>query len=133
IDALFAALPPAGSQPDAARLHQARLRVRELRYALECAEPELGESYGPLRETVVGLQELLGEHHDRALLEASLKKRMGTLAARGRASLARGIETLIEPLAAEQRALIARFERVRQDLDRAALVQQVRSALRGAV
>jgi CHAD domain-containing protein len=132
IEALFAALPARGGPMDPERMHEARLRTKELRYALECVEPALGDTHAPIRDLVVGLQELLGEHHDRELLEQLVREHSDVLARHGRATLAHRLAALLEPLGAEQRALYARFTRLLEETDRGALVQQVRSALRGA-
>ena len=132
VDALFSAIPPRDAGEDLERLHRLRIRVKELRYALECVAPELGEPAAGVPARLADLQELLGEHHDRALLEQLLGKRAAKLEERGRVALCGGIGRIVERITAERRALAARSERLCADLDRAVLMTELRSALRAA-
>lgn len=102
-------VPPDDGAEHAAELHRLRISLKELRYALELFEPLLGSAYAPLYERASSLQELLGAHHDLAVLGELVEKRGVELAGRQRAALASGMKGLGEALAAERLALAARF------------------------
>lgn len=102
-------VPPGDGAEHAAELHRLRISLKELRYALELFEPLLGSAYAPLYERASSLQELLGAHHDLAVLGELVEKRGVELAGRQRVALAAGMKALGEALAAERLALAGHF------------------------
>jgi CHAD domain-containing protein len=101
---------PLLDQDDALVLHALRIRVKRLRYALEV----LGAGFAAAPEAQLkhlrAMQTALGDHHDRATLEAQLADLRQGLEARGRPILAAGTGDLLTYLGEER--LIA-FEHFR--------------------
>jgi CHAD domain-containing protein len=110
---LVGELPPADGREHAEAMHRTRIATKKLRYALELYEPALGPAFQPIHDAATALQELLGDHHDRTVLGTLLTKQAAGLRARRRTSLASGLEDVLEPIEAERRELLARFERGR--------------------
>jgi CHAD domain-containing protein len=108
--AALSPLPGLLEGEDVEALHRVRIRVKRFRYALEI----LGEALPARPEAELqGLRDLqtaLGDHHDRATLEAFLRSLYGGLEARGRSRLASGI---LELTAYVEEARMAAFGAVR--------------------
>ena len=97
-------------QEDAQALHLLRIRIKRLRYALEILDPAFPVAQElPLRR-LKALQAALGDHHDRAVLEAQLAELHRGLELRSRPNLAAGTHDLLTHLGEER--LIA-FEQFR--------------------
>jgi len=109
LDAAQRELPAAGAEL-AEQLHRLRIDIKEIRYALELFEPLLGEHFGPLYERATALQELLGTHHDLTVLGEIETERAADLAHRNRATLSAGLQLAGAALAAEQQAVLVRFQ-----------------------
>jgi len=62
------ALRSAARRPDDVTLHEARLRVKQWRYLLECLEEAMPDAPWQAAEPLRRIQTLLGDIHDRALL-----------------------------------------------------------------
>jgi len=92
-------------------LHQLRIDIKQLRYALELFEPLFGAHYGALYQRATELQDMLGAHRDLLVLCEALASEGSALARRGRRGLAAGVGAVEAALAAERREL---FEKVRQ-------------------
>jgi CHAD domain-containing protein len=109
---LAGALPSALllDQEDARALHLLRIRVKRLRYALEVLDPGFPVSQETALKHLRALQTALGDHHDRAVLEAQLRDLHRGLELRGRQQLAAGIVELLTLIGEER--LIA-FEQFR--------------------
>jgi CHAD domain-containing protein len=60
-----------------AELHRARILCKRTRYAVELAEPEMGEGATRLVERAAALQDVLGEHQDAIVAEARLRELLG--------------------------------------------------------
>jgi hypothetical protein len=97
-------------QEDARALHALRIRIKRLRYALEVLGPGFATPPEPQLKHLRALQSALGNHHDRATLEALLTDLHQGLATRGRPVLAAGTADLLIHLGEER--LIA-FEHFR--------------------
>ena len=125
LEGAFSPIPGLLDHEDVAGLHRLRIRIKRFRYTLEilgAAFPEApDEQFRQLRE----LQTALGEHHDRATLEAHLQELYEGLAARGRRILASG---LLELLAYVGEARLKAFERFRAAAG-AAPLEAVRASL----
>lgn len=102
--------PPLLDHEDARALHALRIRVKRLRYALEVLGPGFGTAPEAQLKHLRAVQTALGDHHDRATLEALLAGLHRGLEARGRAVLAAGVLELLAQLGEER--LIA-FEHFR--------------------
>jgi len=97
-------------QEDARALHALRIRVKRLRYTLEVLAPGFGTAPEAQLKHLRAVQTALGNHHDRATLEALLTGLLRGLEARGRAVLGAGVLDLLAQLGEER--LIA-FEHFR--------------------
>ncbi len=102
-------LPDLMGQEDTAALHAQRIRAKKLRYTLEVLAPAFEGETGPALEALRELQTVLGEHHDLATLEASLRILQEQLAERHRPTLSAGLLELLEFLAGQRRAAFDRF------------------------
>ena len=97
-------------QEDARALHLLRIRVKRLRYALEVLDPAFPVPQNHPLGLLKAMQTALGDHHDRAVLEAQLADLHRGLEQRGRPHLAGGTLDLLTHLGEER--LIA-FEQFR--------------------
>lgn len=79
-------------QDDPGALHALRIRVKRLRYALEVLAAGFPVQPEAQLKHLRALQTALGEHHDRATLEAFLERLHRGLADRGRTLLAAGAQ-----------------------------------------
>lgn len=102
-------LPSRDGPEDPERLHRLRIDVKELRYALELFEPLLAATFEPLYARATALQEVLGAYHDLAVLAELVSAQGSELRERKRETLAEGLDHAAEALAAERRAVLARF------------------------
>jgi CHAD domain-containing protein len=66
-------------------LHEARIRVKRMRYAAEAAGVD-----GPLVDRAKELQDTLGEHQDAVVAEASVRELLGRVRGTGRTAFAAG-------------------------------------------
>lgn len=103
-------VPPDDGAEHAERLHRLRISIKELRYALELFEPLLGSRYALLYERATAAQELLGTHHDLAVLGELLERHGGELEQRGRVALASGMKRVREALTSERLLIAERFK-----------------------
>jgi CHAD domain-containing protein len=90
-------------------MHDFRIRLKKLRYALELFEPTLGAAFEPLYAPVEALQELLGQHHDLVVLAELVERHRRALEQQGRGTLARNLVSLQEQLTEERQTLAVRF------------------------
>ena len=102
--------PPDDGLEHAEWMHEFRIRLKKLRYALELFEPAFGTAFGALYAPVEGLQELLGQHHDLVVLSDLVDHHRRVLEQENRATLARTFEALQARLAEEREALVIRFQ-----------------------
>lgn len=123
------ACPPAHEQERPAELHALRIAVKRLRYALELVKPALGDGYAELHGRVKAVQELLGDHHDRVVLQTHVERRRARLEARRSGVLVQGMGPLVEHLTRERRRLFERFCALENELGRSGLRREVRAAL----
>lgn len=65
----------AGSEPTDRRLHEIRIRSKQLRYAAEAASPVVGKQAKRTARAAERLQTQLGEHHDAVVAEQWLRRR----------------------------------------------------------
>jgi len=101
---------PLLDQDDPRALHALRIRVKRLRYALEILAPGFAAPPEAQLKHLRVLQTVLGDHHDRATLEALLADLLRGLEERGRPCLAAGVREILTHLGEER--LIA-FEHFR--------------------
>jgi triphosphatase len=101
--------PAPDEAEDAERLHNLRIDIKRLRYALELFEPLLGSGFEALHARATGLQELLGAHHDLVTLGELIRERAAELGERHRDALARGLEAVEAALAEERAEVLRRF------------------------
>ncbi|MEY4548847.1 MAG: hypothetical protein RL685_5042 [Pseudomonadota bacterium] len=97
-------------QLHAEQLHQLRLALKQLRYALEFLEPVLGAQFLTLYARAETLQERLGTHHDLTVLGALLAERGDELARKNRPTLAAGLQLADSALKAERQLVLERFQ-----------------------
>ena len=110
LDTALAPLPGLLEQEDAAAMHQARIRIKGLRYALEVLGAAMAAPPEARLAQLKALQTALGEHHDLATMEALLLDLHQGLCDRGRRHLAAGT---LEVLAYVGDARLNAFERFR--------------------
>jgi CHAD domain-containing protein len=101
--------PPNDGPEDAEALHELRLDLKRLRYAIELLGPCLGTGYAALYERAESTQELLGTHHDLVVMGELLDEQARDLEKRSRAVLGAGVRSLQETLARERRELLVQF------------------------
>jgi CHAD domain-containing protein len=94
---------------DPERMHRLRIKLKELRYALELFQPVLGSQYDVLYERATALVDLLGGHHDLVVLGELVQKRGVELARKNRQTLSTGMSIVEEGLAAERQAVLGRL------------------------
>lgn len=97
-------MPTPAGETDMDALHDARIRAKRLRYALELLQPVLGEIHGSLRPTLKRVQSTLGEHREAAQLVERLHERRAALDAQG-------LPTLAGALGPVETALLRRRQR----------------------
>jgi len=87
-------------------LHELRIRLKKLRYAIELFEPALGSAFEELHAPVEYLQDLLGRHHDLIVATQVVEGRRRRLERDARCTLAQALGALGQQLVAEQHALV---------------------------
>ena len=109
--ALDGAFPPASllDQEDPRALHLLRIRVKRLRYTLEVLGPAFAHPPEGQLKYLRALQTALGDHHDRATLEAQLEELQHGLALRCRPVLAQGILDILGQLGEERLVAFEQF------------------------
>jgi len=85
-------------------LHEFRIRLKKLRYALELFEPVLGSTFDTFYAPVESLQELLGYHHDLFVLEGFVEHQRRELELARRTTLARAMLAFETRLMEQRRA-----------------------------
>lgn len=90
-------------------LHQLRILLKKLRYALELFEPALGSAFEQLYHPIEELQELLGQHHDLVVLTELTERHRRNLEQENRGTLAHALGSLQGQLVQERQALVSRF------------------------
>jgi len=123
------ARPPSDGQERPAELHALRIAAKRLRYALELVKPALGDRYGELHERIKAVQELLGDHHDRVVLQRHVERRRAQLEAYRSGVLVQGMGPLVEHLVRERRRSYEGFCELETGLGRSGLRREVRAAL----
>jgi len=121
--------PPTGGQERPAELHALRIAVKRFRYALELVKPALGDGYAELHGRVKAVQELLGDHHDRVVLQTHVERRRVRLEARRTGVLVEGMGPIVQHLARERQRLYQRYCELENGLGRSGLRREVRAAL----
>jgi CHAD domain-containing protein len=101
--------PPEDDRDPADWLHQFRIRLKKLRYALELFEPAIGSAFEQLHAPVEELQELLGQHHDLVVSAEIVERHRSKLQLENRDTLAQALIPMHEQLVVEQQALALRF------------------------
>ena len=117
---------------NATRMHRLRIATKHLRYTVELVAPTLGEHHLPLHRSARALQDVLGRHHDRVVLERLVGQRRAVLERRGRAVLARGLVIISAALASERRSLYQQFAALPATLEPRALEPRASAALEGS-
>jgi CHAD domain-containing protein len=97
---------------DPLALHQVRIQVKKLRYALEVLGAAFPEAPAAWLARLKLLQTALGEHHDWALLESGLWKLHAALTERQRPALASGTLDLLGEVVEQRRAAFEALRRV---------------------
>jgi len=105
----------AGHEP-AAQLHEFRIQLKKLRYALELFEPVLGPAFDALYDPIESLQDLLGQHHDLVVLEDFLRRHRKELEQEQRVTLARAVADLERKLTERRRAAFEKYRERAFDL-----------------
>lgn len=109
--------PPDDGLEHADHLHQLRIRLKKLRYALELFEPALGTAFEQLYAPVESLQELLGHHHDLVVLTEVIANRRHHLERDNRSTLAQALGTFEQRLIDERQVLVAQYRDQGFDLE----------------
>jgi CHAD domain-containing protein len=102
-----------GSASSPAALHELRISIKKLRYAMELVAPLLGADRRALIKRAESLQELLGTHHDLVVIGGLMDSERKKLEQHGRKTLPYGLTVLRGELDAEERELVRRFEESR--------------------
>ena len=110
LDQALGPLPGLLEPEDATAMHQARIRIKGLRYALEVLGAAMAAPPEARLAQLKALQNALGEHHDLVTMEALLLDLHQGLCDRGRRNLASGT---LELLAYVGDARLSAFERFR--------------------
>jgi CHAD domain-containing protein len=76
-------------------LHQLRIQIKKLRYALELINPLFGNSYDCLISKAQALQNMLGEYHDLDVLTSFLQDHGQSLKSRNRLHLEEAIAVVL--------------------------------------
>ncbi len=119
-------------QEDPRALHALRIRVKRLRYALEVLGPGFTTAPEAQLKHLRALQTALGNHHDRATLEALLTDLHRGLAARGRPVLAVGVQDLLVQLGEERLIGFEQFRALAVGTSREAFTGRLRDELFGS-
>ncbi|MGE3669172.1 MAG: CHAD domain-containing protein [Polyangiaceae bacterium] len=130
-EALLTSLPDAKADASGEHLHQVRIHIKRLRYAVELLAPLLGEGYGSIHKQLKGLQQDLGRHHDLFVLQGVLLAERDFLVAQGRKHLVMGLAGPLHHVAAEQRELADAFLRGSESFDPDGFRQLMQDSLRG--
>lgn len=114
---------------DATAMHQTRVRIKKLRYALEALEGAFTTPPEATLKDLRALQSVLGEHHDLAALEALLWEAEAGLKLRHRATLCAGVLEVLGDVAESRRAIFERFAGLAQHQDPARFALALRPGL----
>jgi CHAD domain-containing protein len=109
VDAAERDLPPDDGLEHAERMHELRIDLKKLRYALELFQPVFGAGYDELYTRVERLQELLGKHHDLVVAERFAERHREELSNGHGETLVQGLSKLTADIARERRDLVAEF------------------------
>lgn len=131
LDALLASLPDPKAEGVGEQLHQVRIHIKRLRYAVELIAPLLGSGYSPIHGQLKSLQQDLGRHHDLFVLQGVMLAERDLLNAQGRRHLVMGLAGPLHHLAAEQRELADAFLRGSASFEASAFRELVFDSLRG--
>lgn len=93
----------AGDSPSPARLHQIRIKSKQLRYASEAAVPVIGKPACRTASAAEHVQTVLGEHHDAVAAEAWLREEWVDDAAPGGSAVSPRVLFEVGRLVAESR------------------------------
>jgi len=110
VDGVEAHEKSAGSHATSSALHELRISIKKLRYALELVAPLLGKDQSELIMRAESLQELLGTHHDLVVISGLVDAERKDLEARGRKTLPFGLALLRGELEGEELELAQRFQ-----------------------
>jgi CHAD domain-containing protein len=108
-------------------MHELRVDLKRLRYALELFEPVLRPRYRELHRKIAALQELLGSHHDLVVLEDLVLEHREDLELMHRDTLRRGLTLLEERTLTERLRIENEFGSTGFDGD--AWLASIRTAL----
>jgi CHAD domain-containing protein len=114
---------------DAPELHALRIRVKRLRYALEVLGPGFPVPPEAQLKHLRDLQTALGDHHDRATLQAFLIRLRQGLAERGRVHLAAGAGAFLDHLGEERLIAFEQFRALGLCQTREAFIAGLRRSL----
>lgn len=105
----FAPTPEALQNDD--RLHELRIRIKKLRYALEILKPLLPAAFGePPIEPCRALQDVLGEFHDHTVLIGRLQRHQQELLQKGLLLLSHGSSRIAAELQEARQALTPQIQ-----------------------
>ena len=110
LERALAPLPGLLAAEDGPALHDLRIRVKRLRYALETLAPAFQRSPETQLQQLRALQQTLGHYHDLDDLAGRLRAWHRALAGGNHQALASGTAELIARLAQERRAAYAQFQ-----------------------
>jgi len=109
-DELESSLAAIENESDDRRVHRARIKAKRLRYVAEQVAPMVSEGH-PLLESLVQLQDMLGELHDVHVLAADLHRQSTKNGARSMRPLRSGMRALQQRLRDRRTREFALFER----------------------
>ena len=102
LEAALRPLPGLVEHEDGAALHEARIRIKRLRYALEILAAGFAQAPEGDLLHLKALQKALGSHHDLATLGTFLEDLHRGLTQRGRPNLAAGLQEILALLSEER-------------------------------
>lgn len=129
IEHAFAGLSALRQSERPEELHQMRIAVKRLRYALEWVAPAARGSFSGVIQRAVALQDCIGRHHDAYQLMGLIEKAKEELLGRGRTTLAEGLQHCRDAVAMERAKHYAEFLAMTHQMTASAIHRDVRSAL----
>jgi CHAD domain-containing protein len=129
VTALYAHLPAAGQEDQALAQHAMRIDAKRLRYCVETFAPCFGPGLEELYPMLKGLQDELGELHDRDVFADAVGRYMKgcDLAAAG--VTPKGVEIVLADLAKERHARFVAFTRIVREWPEARMRTELLEAL----
>lgn len=129
IEHAFAGLPALTQSERPGELHEMRIAVKRLRYALEWLAPAAAGGFAGVIQRLTAFQDSLGRHHDGVMLEEALAKSERRLEEHGRGVLRDGVRLCRERVSTRRRRHYEQFLELAAHVTASSIQQKVRAAL----